>query len=351
LSGGLGPTVDDFTIDVIANALDRKTIFREDLWNILRDKLIARNRTPNEGTKKQFNIIEGAEALDNPVGQAPGEYINYQDKHIFLLPGVPTEFHSLFDIVIKTIEKKSAAAIPYRTMVFKFADIPESDLDKRIKNNLKDFLPLPEEDFIITTKPGVQTVSLISRLSSEAFEKRKSELNIILLKEFPANLFASESLLLEEIVANLLKNKNLKIATAESCTGGLLADRLTNIPGSSEYFIEGIVSYHNSAKINLLNVKEETLDKYGAVSEETAREMAIGLYKKSGVDITVSVTGIAGPSGGTVEKPVGTVFIAIVDKNGCNVEKRNLSGTRRFFKEWVSSVALNLVRLHIQRYY
>jgi nicotinamide-nucleotide amidase len=352
LSGGLGPTVDDLTVDTIAELLGRKTYLNPTAWNKIQGRLSQIGRTPNLGHKKQAYSIEGATILENNVGQAPGQYIEVKGRHIFMLPGVPAEFKALIDDgVLPILRKISPPLKPVNILIFKFAAIAESDLDLRIASNLSNIIPMDDEELIITTKPGVQTVSLVTRLIDEELEDRKKALEKAFLDEFPDNFYSSEDKNLEETVGSLLAEKNLKLATAESCTGGLLADRITDIPGASSYFLQGLVTYHNKAKKNLLGVKEETLQAHGAVSEETAGEMCVALKIKSGADINVSITGIAGPGGGSSDKPVGTVFIGIADKNGINIGTKTISGTRRFFKEWVTSVALNSIRLRILRYH
>jgi len=352
LSGGLGPTVDDLTVDTIAELLGRKTDLNPGSWNKIQERLSQIGRTPNLGHKKQAYTIEGASILENSVGQAPGQYIEVKGRHIFLLPGVPAEFKALVaDGVLPILIKISPSLKPVNVLVFKFAAIAESDLDLRISSKLSNLIPLKGEVFIITTKPGVQTVSLVTHLIDKELEDRKKAVEKAFMEEFPDNFYTSEDKNLEENVGSLLMEKNLKLATAESCTGGLLADRITDIPGSSTYFLEGLITYHNDAKRNLLGVKEETLHAYGAVSEETAGEMCAALRIMSGADIALSITGIAGPGGGSFDKPVGTVFIGIADKNGINIETKTISGTRRFFKEWVTSVALNSIRLRILRYH
>jgi len=352
ISGGLGPTVDDLTVETIAELLKRKIDLNPESWNKIQDRLSQIGRTPNLGHKKQAYTIEGASILENMVGQAPGQYIEVEGRHIFLLPGVPAEFKALVDDgVLPILRKISPPLKPVNVLVFKFAAIAESDLDLRISSKLSNLIPMDDEELIITTKPGVQTVSLVTRLIDEELEDRKKALEKAFLDEFPDNFYSSEDNNLEETAGSLFTEKNLKLATAESCTGGLLADRITDIPGASSYFLEGLVTYHNDAKKNLLGVKEETLQTNGAVSEETAAEMCAALRIMSGADIALSITGIAGPGGGSSDKPVGTVFIGIADKNGISIETKTISGTRRFFKEWVTSVALNSIRLRILRYH
>jgi nicotinamide-nucleotide amidase len=352
ISGGLGPTVDDLTVETVAEMLGRKKIFNNKAWSNIEGRLARLGREPNEGDKKQAYVVENAEILKNSVGQASGEHIIEGNNHLFLLPGVPSEFKSLIDIAVFPILKEIAhSSIILNRLIFKFASIPESELDIRISNRLSHLLPLPGEEFIITTKPGIQTVSIITRRTDEELKNRIQTLEDAFNKEFKENFYASEDLLLEEKVAALLTAKGLKLAVAESCTGGLLANRITDIPGASSFFLEGLVTYDNRAKMNLLGVKEDTLKTHGAVSAETAREMCSGLLERSEADMTVSITGIAGPDGGSNEKPVGTVFIGIADKFGINIEQRKISGTRSLFKEWATSVALNSIRLRILQYH
>lgn len=352
ISGGLGPTVDDLTVETVTEAFGRKTVFNEKAWRSIADKLAKLGRPMNEGHRKQAYVVEGADILENSVGQAPGEHLVINNKHLFLLPGVPAEFISLIDNgVYLTLKRLSKDIKPINRMIFKFAAIPESDLDIRISTRLSHLIPAEGEEFIITTKPGIQTVSIITHLIGKEFERRKAALENAFAEEFKDNFYASEDLLIEEHIVSLLTKKKLKLATAESCTGGLLASRITDIPGASQFFLEGLVTYDNKAKKELLNVKEDTLINAGAVSTETALEMCRGLLEKSGADMTVSITGIAGPDGGSKEKPVGTAYIGIADRFGSDVQHKTISGTRRFFKEWVTSIALNAIRLRVLRYH
>jgi len=351
ISGGLGPTVDDITAETLSDAMDKKLIFNGEIYQRMAESLRARGKSVNEGHRKQAYIIEGAEPLANSEGQAPGQYINLDNTHI-ILPGVPAEFEAITYQHLKPIlQKINPEAEAIKKITFKFADIPESELNIRLLKIIEPFIENPEKDILITTKPGVQTVSLFFKISDEELMNKRKMLEKKLLDEFRDNLYASEDIQPEAYVGRMLSDRGLTLAVAESCTGGLLADRITNIPGASDYFIEGIVSYHNRAKENLLGVKKNTLEKHGAVSEQTAREMAAGLLSKSRVDIAVSITGIAGPSGGTEDKPVGTVFLGIADKYGINVEKRLIYGERRYFKEWVTSIALNIMRLRLMQYH
>jgi nicotinamide-nucleotide amidase len=352
LSGGLGPTVDDLTVDAIAELLERKTDLNPAAWKKIQERLSQTGRKPNLGHKKQAYTIEGAFILENSVGQAPGQYLEVRGRHIFLLPGVPSEFKALVDDgVLPVLGRILPPSRHMNILIYKFAAIAESDLDLRIASKLSHLIPIDGEELIITTKPGVQTVSLVTHLADDKLKIRKQTLEKVFMEEFPDNFYSSENKTLEETVGSLLTEKNLRLATAESCTGGLLADRITDIPGASTYFLEGLVTYHNNAKKYLLGIKEETLQTYGAVSKETAGEMCAELRIMSGADIALSITGIAGPGGGSSGKPVGTVFIGIADKNGISIEIKTISGTRRFFKEWVTSVALNSIRLRIIRYH
>lgn len=352
ISGGLGPTVDDLTVESMADLLKRKTVLNEMTWKKIGEKLSELRRIPNDGHRKQAYVVENAEILENKMGEAPGEYIRENNRHLFLLPGVPHEFKSLLENsvlpILKEIIRPTAVL---NQLIYKFSAIPESELDLRIKNKLSHLIPFEGEEFIITTKPGVQTIAIITNLTGKELENRKNNLEKAFNDEFRDNFYATGELLLEEKVSELLTAKGLTLAVAESCTGGLLASKITDIPGASNFFLEGLVTYDNQAKINLLGVRQKTLEEYGAVSKQTALEMCSGLLERSGADITLSITGIAGPDGGTKEKPVGTVFIGIADKFGSDIEERNILGARRFFKEWVSSVALNTIRLRIIRHH
>jgi len=345
LTGGLGPTKDDLTKETVSNFLNIPLKADKHSLDKMKSFFAHRGRPIAENNYKQALIPEGAYAIENKNGTAPGVLLNNNGKIIVMLPGPPAEMEPMFkEVVIPYLSKMCNATIFSR--VLKFYGIGESDLEEKLKD-------LISQQTNPTIAPLAKMGEVTVRLTAKAKNRIEAQKIIKpvedeIIKRIGSFLYGFDDDSIEKIVAQLLFNSNKTISIAESCTGGLTAHKLTNIPGISQQFDRGIVSYSNRAKHELLQVKLDTIRKYGAVSEQTAEEMARGIRLSSGSDIGVSITGIAGPDGGTHEKPVGLVYIGYSDSKTTYVEQHFFNGNRIVIKERSASSALHLVRKMIQ---
>lgn len=344
LNGGLGPTEDDLTKEVAAACVGKQMYLDERAWDEIKVYFEKRGLTLTDNNKKQAMIPEGAIIMYNPNGTAPGVIIEDNGKSIILLPGPPLEMIPMFDDQVKPyLESKSQRAI-YSTMV-KMCGTGESIVATEI------------DDLIHSDNPTVATYAKTGEVhvrvtGSAETEKDAKKLVKPVVKElkarFGANIYTTEeNVTLEDSVVELLATNDLTVSTAESCTGGLLAGRIINVAGASEIIKEGIVTYSNKAKRRRLGVKKSTLEKYGAVSEQTAKEMVKGVLSLTKSDTALAVTGIAGPDGGTDEKPVGLVYIACSVCGQVKVNKYQFRGSRQKIRESATTQALTLLRMCI----
>lgn len=343
LSGGLGPTQDDLTKEMAARVLGKKLVLDEHSREKIEDFFRLRGREITENNWKQAYAPEGAIILDNENGTAPGLILTTeQKKHILLLPGPPEELEPMFLKQMITYLQKLQQEVIYSSTV-KLCGIGESKAETQI-------LDLLEKQGNPTIAPYAKTGEVHFRITAKAESEQKAkalvEPVVQKLKERFGTLVytAREEVTLEQAVADLLQEKGWKIATAESCTGGMVAARLTRVAGVSGVFETGMVTYANSTKKELLGVKEKTLTTYGAVSSQTAEEMVLGLAQRTGAEVSLSITGIAGPSGGTKEKPVGLVFMGCRVKDRTVIKEFHFSGNREKIRESSVAAALSLVR-------
>lgn len=357
ITGGLGPTLDDVTLEVLAKVLDRKTIFIREVYEKIVKYFVEKNQEVPKLAEKQAYVIEGAEILNNEVGHAPGEKIIIKKentkKTIYVLPGPPRELQPMFDKYVM------ADLIKYQTKIskeetFRICNIPESRIEEIIK-------PVVETEKKYSSNiefsilPHLNIVDVQVTISGDDELKIDEELKLIKKEIYDCftqagykdAIFTEGKNSLEQVVGLFLGKHKKTLAVAESCTGGLLANRITNIAGSSFYFLGGVVAYSNILKMKLLGVKKETLDTYGAVSEQTVKEMCVGLKNLTGADYCISISGIAGPTGGTKDKPVGTVWICIYDGAQFDVQCFRFLGTRTEVKEQAVNTALDMLRKHL----
>lgn len=332
MSGGLGPTLDDITKEVIAEYLNKPLIVEKDELEELKEKFIRGGYTFNELNVKEVEKPEGAISFKNDVGMAPAVYID----GIVAFPGVPKELYNMFPKFLAWYSKEKNLLddeIYIKDLIT--YGIPESELDEAVREFFT------EEG--IYYEFLVKDYGVLVRLQSKMSNKNKVEKIIKkIYNKIGSFIFGEDEDRLEIKVVELLKRLNLTLSTAESCTGGMLASRLIAVSGVSDIFYEGVVTYSNEAKIKRLGVKKEILDKYGAVSEETATEMVNGLK----TDIALATTGIAGPNGGTSEKPIGLVYMGIRIKNKIHIEKRVFKGDRNRVRErTVSHILFTLLKL------
>ncbi|NRT78745.1 competence/damage-inducible protein A [Clostridium beijerinckii] len=340
-TGGLGPTDDDITKEVAAKYFNKELIQDENSIKKIRDYFKFRERVMTKNNLKQGLIPEGATVIKNNNGTAPGVIIEDDNKIMIILPGPPKEMKPMFEESVKPyLQEKSDSILVSR--VVKILGIGESAVAEEIKD-LIDAQTNP------TIAPYAKDVGVMLRITAKA-ETKDEALKLIepieeeIKNRLGDNVYATEDINIEEVVARLLIEKKLTISTAESCTGGMIASYLINYPGISEVFLEGAVTYSNEAKHNRLGVNNDILNKYGAVSEETAREMAIGIAKTANTDVSIVTTGIAGPEGGTLEKPVGLVFIGVYVQGKVTIQKCLFKGDRNKVRLQATITGLDMLR-------
>jgi len=340
-TGGLGPTQDDLTKEVIADLFGKELIQDKKVKEDLLQYFANQEFVMTDNNLKQTFIPEAAEILYNPRGTAPGIIIKEQGKTIIMLPGPPKEMMGIFEgSVLKSIKKDRNKLVVSR--YYNLSDIGESAAEDR----LLDLIDVQENPTIATyAKMGEVLIRITANGNDEkVINGLLDKYEEIMIERFGENIFTFSRDSLSEAVGKLLMEKNVTIATAESCTGGLIASQLTELSGISKVFGMGIVSYSNEAKQKILHVSENTLLKFGAVSPETAREMCDNLQKISGADLAVSVTGIAGPEGGSEEKPVGLVYIGLNYKGNTKVTQWHFKGDRKIVQQKTANKVFHLIR-------
>lgn len=342
VTGGLGPTSDDLTREITADVLGLEMITDESALRSLEGFFALRGKPMVAANLKQALCPVGADILPNPNGTAPGIYVpprinGESNCAIFLLPGPPRELYPMFHAeVVPRLRALAGIEIAHEALVLKFTGIGESDFHQGIDSALAAVEGL---EYGYCAHIGELDLRMIGEAEALAEGRR------ITLDRFGSYLISDDESSLEKTVVRLLTEKGVKFATAESCTGGLIANRITNVPGASDVFTHGFVTYANAAKSEMLGVSQKDIETSGAVSEIVARAMAEGALKKSGAGISVAVTGIAGPSGGTEDKPVGTAWIAVAMLGG-QTESFSVyhPRNRKDFKLAVSQSALEAVR-------
>lgn len=347
LTGGLGPTEDDLTKEITAEVMGLPLKEDAHTRQLLEDYLAQyqkndAQRRITSNNYKQALVPEGAYILDNHNGTAPGLIMEKDGKTAVLLPGPPGELKPMFEEKVYPYLRKKQPETIFSQMV-KICSIGESQVADEIQD-------LIETQTNPTIAPYAKTGEVHLRITAKGGSQKECEELIRpvvreLERRFGKNVFAeTENMTLEEAVTVLLWNRNLTLSTAESCTGGAIAARIVNVPGASDVFLQGMVTYSNEAKKRTLGVREDTLRLYGAVSEECAKEMAEGGCSFSGTDVCLSVTGIAGPGGGTLEKPVGTVFMGCCVKGKTTVREYHFTGNRARVREQTAAHGLAFLR-------
>jgi nicotinamide-nucleotide amidase len=339
VTGGLGPTHDDVTKHVFAEWFGRKLVLNEQVLEQVRARFAHRGIEMPSSNVDQAMVPEGVDALENRWGTAPGLHLEEAGKHVFLLPGVPREMKGLLEQCVLPILKRSGFGRPILQHTLRSTGISESALYERLRDlpgmDALAFLPgLAGVDLNITVQGGEEAV-VQAQVEAMAAEIRE---------RVGTFLYGEGDQTIEAVVGKLLVEKGWRMAVAESCTGGLIANRITDVPGSSDYFERGIVAYSNQAKVELLGVPEGLIAAHGAVSAPVAEAMAEGVRVRSNVDISLSVTGIAGPSGGTEEKPVGLVFMGIATAVNTFSRKFQFGNERWVNKQRTAQAGLDLVR-------
>ena len=341
-SGGLGPTEDDLTKETVAEALGKKLI--RDKWaeQEIADYFALRGRIPTDNNWKQADVIEGCDILYNKNGTAPGIFVSEGEKTVILLPGPPLELKSMFtDSVMPKLQQKCGQVFYSQTV--KIVGPGESSVETQIL----DMLNTQENPTIAPyAKTGEVHLRVTARAKDEK-EAREKTAPVVeeLYRRFGNAVYTTDAdETLEMALTKLLIKKKYTMTTAESCTGGMIAARMVNAPGVSAVLKSGFITYANEAKEELLGVSHDTLEKFGAVSRETAEEMAEGAVKAAHADAAVAVTGIAGPDGGTKEKPVGLVYIGVNVRGNVEVREYHFSGSRQKIRESVTAAALTFLR-------
>jgi len=342
-TGGLGPTEDDITAATIADVMGVGLVEDEVSAESIRSFARQRGLTVLDSLLKQARAPRGSMVVPNPVGTAPGFILARDGKTAIALPGVPGEMKAMAEQTVlpylaERSREEGGAVIVSR--ILRLAGIGESQAEAEISDLIRGSNP--------TVAPYAKTFEVHLRIGARAPDKATAEAMIAPLeaeirRRLGQHVYGVDGETIEMAIGDMLRQLGKTLAAAESCTGGLIGHRITNVPGSSDYLLASLVTYSNEAKIKFLGVPAETIAEHGAVSEETARAMAEGVRAACAADVGVAVTGIAGPTGGTPAKPVGLTYIGVADENGCVVEEHRLRGDRLMVKERVAQMALYLL--------
>jgi nicotinamide-nucleotide amidase len=346
MTGGLGPTDDDRTKEAVAHVFGRELVRDDEILARLRERFAKRGFPMPKVNEKQADVIAGATVLKNPRGSAPGYLVDDGARVAVLLPGVPAEMRGMWSETAAALvigRFPSGGGIHRRTL--KVAGMAESAVEEKVQPVYAAF---PSNPVTILAATGEILLQFTALGSDEEASAQLDRMESAFRGVLGDDIFGKDDDTLEAIVGGLFRKARKTLAIAESCTGGTLAGRITDAPGSSDYFLGGAVTYANEAKVALAGVNPATLERTGAVSEETAREMAEGIRKRFGASVGFAVTGIAGPGGGTPEKPVGLVHVALADEDGTVVHRRlRMPGDRAMVRRWTTSIALSMLRIHL----
>jgi len=346
ISGGLGPTEDDVTRDAVAQALDRKLVFHEEIAAWLADRFAKARRKMAEINKRQAYLIEGAEMLSNDRGTAPGQWVEDSGAAAMLLPGPPHELKSMFE---RHCIPRLARLVPkqvIRTLFLRVTGMPESDLDELISPVYKKY---ENPVCTILAAHGDLQIHLRARCATEAdADALLAEVGGPIELLLGDRLYSQNGDPLEVVVGNLLRKQHATVAVAESATGGMLGERFTSVPGSSDYFAGGFITYNNAMKVELLGVDPDLIAQHGAVSREVAEAMAAGARRRTNADYAVSITGAAGPDSGGDNVPVGTMWVGIADAAGATAHHRQYLGDRQRIRTFVVQMALDVLRRRLK---
>ncbi len=345
-SGGLGPTEDDLTREAVAEALGVSLRRDEEVLTGIEQRFAARGWKMSPNNAKQADVLEGATVLPNPNGTAPGQWLNGKfdgrERIVILLPGPPHEMKALFEAECRERLREKLPPAFIATRVLKVAMLGESHVDARVAPIYKRF---SEVQTTILAGAGEIQLHFKSRAGTmEAAQARVDEAADAVEEELDDAVFSRNGESLEQIVGYWLQMRNATLAVAESCTGGLLGERITSVSGSSRYFSGGAIVYSNAIKTELAGVPADMIERHGAVSREVAAALAEGIRYRCEATLGIGITGVAGPSGGTPEKPVGLVFHALASDSGTEVIERNFPGDRKRIRWFATTLALDMVR-------
>ncbi len=338
-TGGLGPTSDDITRETIFDYLSVSELFDKNYWDQLKNKFNQMGVKIGESNRSQAMVPDRGYIINNPIGSARGFHIDHKEVSIIILPGVPSEMKNMINDYVIPLVNKNGIDKKYTAMI-RTTGVSESKIFEMTEEAI-----IQNSNCTIGYYPSYKGVDIRIKSNDQKLtnDMQSDIINILDNKVFYSDCDKS----MEQIVVDLAIEKNKKIAVAESCTGGLVGHRITQVSGSSKIFLGGAIVYSNYLKEKILSVNRLVLEKYGAVSKETAQEMAKNILEKTGADLGLSVTGIAGPEGGSADKPVGTVFVGLADKDNVFVTKRNFINDREVNKLKTSQLALNELRMKI----
>ncbi|MDP3150893.1 MAG: competence/damage-inducible protein A [Ignavibacteria bacterium] len=347
VTGGLGPTHDDITCETVAKFFKSELVKNDEVLKDIKDRFARLNRTMAPINETQAMVPEIASAIRNYYGTAPGLWIENENKIMIVMPGVPYEMKQMMTnyVLPKLSERILPSGVITKRLTLLTTGIAESTLFSKF-GDIKEFLQGAKLAFL-PSQFGVKLRLTVTEKDEESAFNKLNELEQKIRSFAGRFIYGKDDDDLAEVVGNLLKERGLTISVAESCTGGNICSMLTNFSGSSKYLERGAVVYSNAAKVEILNVDEDAITAYGAVSKEVAIQMADGIQSISGTDIGLSVTGVLGPTGGSAEKPVGTVFIGLCDQNGCTAQKFNFGDDRILNKQRTTQAALDMVRKNI----
>jgi nicotinamide-nucleotide amidase len=341
-TGGLGPTADDLTREAAAAALGRPLRRDEHVLEALRKRFARLGRTMVKTNEQQADVIADAVVLPNPNGTAPGQRVEHEGRLLVLLPGPPGEMRPLFESQVLPLLRERTQGAVLRTRVLRIAGMPEGEIDQLVAPI---YAAQTNPRTTILSAPGEIELHLTATAATpEAAEGLLEALAVRMRQALPGLIYSEDGRTLAEVVAGLLRERGLTLAVAESCTGGLLCGRLTSVPGASAFLERGFVTYSNRSKVEELGVDPAVLEAEGAVSEAVARAMAEGARRVAGTSIGVGITGIAGPDGGTPEKPVGLVFVAMAGAAGDAVRRLRLFSQRERVRNHSVQIALEMLR-------
>ena len=354
VTGGLGPTFDDITVETVSEILNIKTYKDETVAKAIVQYFEKRGiKCPAANNERQSYILEGAKVLENRFGTAPGQMLHFNyavdenkkvRKTIFLLPGPPREMHPMFEESVLPFMRSYQVKMK-KTLILHICGMAESLVDEKIKPTI-DYMSNNEDvEFAILAHNYLIDVKVsVSGENELIIDDMLKNINQEFVDVLGDNIYGYDNDTLESVIQKILTETKRTVSVAESCTGGMIAEKITNVPGSSRCFKQSVVTYSNEAKMQLLNVKKETLDSFGAVSEQTANEMLDGILNLSKSEYAISVTGIAGPDGGSEEKPVGLVYIGVSFNGNNEINKCQFLGTRQDIRERATNVALDSLR-------
>lgn len=342
LTGGLGPTEDDVTRDAVSQLTGRELLFSEEIVQWIAERFKKFGRTMAENNKRQAYQLTGAEILPNPNGTAPGQWLTWEGRHILLLPGPPNELKPMFENhCIPRLEKLLPPQV-IRSRFYRVAGMGESDLDQLISPVYKTF---ENPVTTILAAPGDIQIHLRARCGTEAeAEELLKKVGDPIASLLGDRIYSRNGDPIEAVVGRMVQGRDLTLAVAESCTGGMLAERITSVAGASEYFAGGFLAYTYKAKTELLGIAPDVLREHGAVSETVAKLMAVAARERTRASVGVSITGVAGPSQGDEKEPVGTVFIGVSVGASTTVRRFQFPGDRKRVRTMATQTALDLLR-------